>query len=69
MELIEIREKEKAENSLCFLTEFDETNELKSKNNILEKYKEGRLNFLPTFPYEIEKNKLDLGKKDYDPKW
>jgi Phosphatidylinositol 5-phosphate phosphatase len=58
-----------ANDILSTLLSYDQLNQSKSSNDILEKYQEGAITFLPTYKYDSYSNVYDSSKKQRVPSW
>jgi hypothetical protein len=58
-----------ANDVLSTLLSYDQLNQSKQSNDILEKYQEGSISFLPTYKYDSYSNVYDSSKKQRVPSW
>jgi len=54
---------------LATLLSYDQLNQSKGSSDILEKYQEGAITFLPTYKYDTFSNAYDTSKKQRVPSW
>jgi len=54
---------------LSTVLSYDQLNQSKGANDILEKYQEGAITFLPTYKYDTFSNTYDTSKKQRVPSW
>lgn len=54
---------------LSKLLSYDQLTKSKKSNDILEKYEEGEITFLPTYKYDLYSNIYDTSKKQRVPSW
>ena len=58
-----------ASEMLAKLLSYDQLSHSKKSNEILEKYQEGEITFLPTYKYDSFSNIYDSSKKQRVPSW
>jgi len=54
---------------LTTVLSYDQLNQSKGANDILEKYQEGAITFLPTYKYDTFSNTYDTSSKKRVPSW
>ncbi len=67
--LVEEGNQAEAEKILKWLLGEDQLLQSKSVNEYLSLYKEGEINFLPTYKYDQNSDKYDTSKKMRPPAW
>lgn len=60
---------EQAEEVLGKILKYDQLNRSRTTNDVLEKYKEGQVTFLPTYKYDTYSNTYDSSSKQRVPSW
>ena len=61
--------KAQANQILADLLKYDQLRNAKESSDILEKYQEGAITFLPTYKYDKYSNVYDSSKKQRTPSW
>jgi Phosphatidylinositol 5-phosphate phosphatase len=59
---------EEAKGILDMLLTYDQLNQSK-ESEVLQKYQEGKITFLPTYKYDANSNVYDTSKKQRTPSW